>query len=397
MQTLLTNSLPAASAEDWTHGGFGLYVHWPFCEAKCPYCDFNSHVVRDISQRAWRQAYLKELDHLAEVVPGRTVDSLFFGGGTPSLMDPETAAAIIAKVKTLWPVQDHFEATLEANPTSVEADKFRRFREAGINRISLGIQALNDTDLHRLGRLHNVGEALKALDIARCNFDRISFDLIYARQYQTPGQWQQELGQALTFAADHLSLYQLTIEPGTAFGARFSRDRLPGLPCEDAQADMYEITQDLCTDAGLDAYEVSNHAVPGSECRHNQIYWRYGDYAGIGPGAHGRLTMASGRFATETATDPQEWLNDVRSAGSGIRCTAELSRADQATECLMMGMRLSEGVLRDRLADLGWTPGAEKLSELIDLGLLEADRNRMRATRHGRVLLNSVLTELMSG
>ena len=274
--------------EDWRHGGFGLYIHWPFCEAKCPYCDFNSHVSRRIDQSQWCKAYLRELDRVGALTQGRVLDSVYFGGGTPSLMAPETVRAILDHVQRTWPMRNDPEITLEANPSSVEVGRFRAFSEAGVNRVSLGVQALNDTDLNRLGRLHTVQEARQAFDIARNQFDRVSFDLIYARQDQSLTAWSQELTEALSMAVDHLSMYQLTIEQGTAFGDRYSRGRLTGLPDDDVSADMYEVTQEVCEKAGLPAYEVSNHARPGSASRHNMIYWQYGDYIGIGPGAHGR-------------------------------------------------------------------------------------------------------------
>ncbi len=291
-------------AEDWQAGGFGLYIHWPFCQAKCPYCDFNSHVAREIDQSRWLRAYLSEIDRYGEMLSGRVLNSVFFGGGTPSLMNPDVVAAILERVRRTWPTANDLEVTLEANPGSVEAGKFRAFSQGGVSRISMGVQALNDRDLKRLGRIHSVAEARQAFDIARETFDRVSFDLIYARQDQTLDDWHSELGEALSMAIDHLSLYQLTIEQGTAFGDRYAAGRLRGLPEDDLAADMYQATQDICNAAGLGAYEVSNHARPGSESRHNMIYWRYGDYAGIGPGAHGRITRNGQRFATEAFSSP---------------------------------------------------------------------------------------------
>ena len=318
----LTGSRGPALAEDWQQGGFGLYVHWPFCQAKCPYCDFNSHVSREIDQERWRRAYLAELDRYAAEVPGRVLTSVFFGGGTPSLMDPELVGAILDRVARLWPMANDPEITLEANPTSVEAGRFRGYRDAGVNRVSMGIQALNNADLARLGRLHSVEEALAAFDIARGLFDRVSFDLIYARQGQTLADWRIELQQALSMAVDHLSLYQLTIEPGTAFGDRFARGTLRDLPDDDAGADMYLLTQEMCDAAGLHGYEVSNHAARGAESRHNLVYWRYGDFVGIGPGAHGRLTLDGQRHATIGHHMPEAWLHAVQSgrAEASRRC-----------------------------------------------------------------------------
>ena len=274
--------------EDWRNGGFGLYVHWPFCEAKCPYCDFNSHVSREIDEDRWRAAYLSEIDRLAELTPDRVLNSVFFGGGTPSLMSPELVNALIERIREKWAFANNIEITLEANPRSVEAGRFRGFSDAGVNRVSMGIQALNNPDLAKLGRLHSVEEARKAFDTARSVFKRISFDLIYARQGQSLNDWRKELTEALAMSVDHLSLYQLTIEQGTAFWERQRRGQLSGLPDEDLSADMYELTQEICDQHGMPAYEVSNHAEPGAESQHNLIYWRYGDYGGIGPGAHGR-------------------------------------------------------------------------------------------------------------
>ncbi|HDR29144.1 radical SAM family heme chaperone HemW, partial [Rhodovulum sp.] len=286
------------AAEDWQAGGFGLYVHWPFCLSKCPYCDFNSHVAASIDMGEWQRAYLSEIRRIGAETGPRTLTSVFFGGGTPSLMAPDLVAAILDTVRATWPCANDMEVTLEANPGSVEAGRFAGYRDAGVGRVSLGVQALNDADLGRLGRLHSAAEARAAFDIARNTFERVSFDLIYARQDQLLADWQAELGQALALGVDHLSLYQLTIEPGTAFGDRHARGGLRGLPDDDRAADMYLATQEICAAAGLPAYEVSNHARPGAESRHNLIYWRYGDYAGIGPGAHGRLTLDGRRWAT---------------------------------------------------------------------------------------------------
>ncbi|MEL7257722.1 MAG: radical SAM family heme chaperone HemW, partial [Pseudomonadota bacterium] len=263
--------------DDWRHGGFGLYVHWPFCESKCPYCDFNSHVQTKIDQKEWLKAYLEEIDRYGSLLSDRLLNSVFFGGGTPSLMQPELVEAILNRIRKTWRTANDIEVTLEANPSSVEAGRFAKFAEAGVNRVSLGVQALNDSDLKRLGRLHSADDARKALIIAQSVFDRVSFDLIYARQDQTLSAWKAELHDAISLAGDHLSLYQLTIEPGTAFGDRHARGLLRGLPSEDISADMFELTQEICASAGFNAYEVSNHAKPGAESRHNLIYWRYGD------------------------------------------------------------------------------------------------------------------------
>jgi putative oxygen-independent coproporphyrinogen III oxidase len=298
-------------------GDFGLYVHWPFCQAKCPYCDFNSHVSSGIDHQKWSSAYISEIKRVSAETGPRILRSVFFGGGTPSLMEPATVAAILDAARAAWTCANDIEITLEANPTSIEASRFQAFRDAGINRVSVGIQALNDTDLKRLGRLHTAAEARVAFDVARSTFSRVSFDLIYARQEQTPDQWRRELREALDMAADHLSLYQLTIEPGTAFADRFAKGSLRGLPSEDAAADMFDITQEMCADVGLHAYEISNHARPGAESRHNLIYWRGGDWAGIGPGAHGRLTLNGRRWSTETELAPALWLERVTRHRSG--------------------------------------------------------------------------------
>jgi oxygen-independent coproporphyrinogen-3 oxidase len=382
-------------AEDWQNGGFGLYIHWPFCEAKCPYCDFNSHVSRHIDQAPWKAAYLKELDRYAELVPDRVLNSVFFGGGTPSLMDPGTVAAILERVRELWPAANDLEVTLEANPGSVEAGRFQDFAQGGVSRVSMGIQALNNADLRRLGRIHTLEEARQAFDIARQNFDRVSFDLIYARQNQTLSEWRSELSEALSMAVDHLSLYQLTIEPGTAFGDRYDMGKLRGLPEEDLAADMYVATQELCDAAGLGAYEVSNHAKPGAESRHNLIYWHYGDYVGIGPGAHGRITLNGQRYATEAWSNPDRWLQAVAEGRPEKRCDAILSK-DQAGEYLMIGLRVRDGIDPDRYARLAGKPlPKDRLHYLRDLGLVEFGTNSVRATEQGRIVLNSVLVELI--
>jgi oxygen-independent coproporphyrinogen-3 oxidase len=383
--------------DDWRAGGFGLYLHWPFCEAKCPYCDFNSHVAARIDQDAWRAAYLSEIARAAAEVPGRTLNSVFFGGGTPSLMAPETVGAILSAIRAAWSVANDLEVTLEANPSSVEAGRFAGYRDAGVNRISIGVQALNDTDLRRLGRLHDVAEARRAIGVARGLFDRVSFDLIYARQDQSLADWEAELREALSMAADHLSLYQLTIEPGTAFGARHARGGLRGLPDEDLAADLYALTQDLCGAAGLPGYEISNHASDMAASRHNLIYWRGGDYVGIGPGAHGRLTLEDRRWATETHLMPQRWLQSVQSGGTGESLRTALSGSERAEEYLMMALRLTEGADLSRFERLAEEPLAEpRIRELEDLGLVERSAERLRTTPAGRPVLNGILRTLLA-
>lgn len=380
-------------AEDWEAGGFGLYVHWPFCAAKCPYCDFNSHITQSVDHSAWRDALVSEVERVGELTKGRVLHSVFFGGGTPSLMDPKTTEAILDTVAKTWPMANDVEVTLEANPTSVEASKFAEFRSAGVNRVSMGIQALNDPDLRALGRLHTADEGLAAFDIARSAFERVSFDLMYGRQNQSLSEWEVELKTALALGLDHVSLYQLTIEPGTAFGDRYKRGKLGGLPDDDLSADMYALTQDICSDFGMPRYEVSNHAKDGSASRHNMIYWRYGDYAGIGPGAHGRLTRQGQRRATEQLRMPAAWLAANKRENEEI-----LSHTDQATEFLMMGLRLAEGInlarykkLANRSLDNG------RVSQLSDLGFVASDGKNLSVTNQGFILLNSVLRVLLEG
>jgi len=382
--------------EDWQNAGFGLYIHWPFCQAKCPYCDFNSHVWGRIDQREWARAFLSEIDRIATETEGRILNTVFFGGGTPSLMDPDLVAALIERITSRWTPANDIEITLEANPGSVEAGRFRAYADAGVNRVSMGIQALNDGDLRRLGRLHSVAEARAAFDIARDAFARVSFDLIYARQHQTPAEWARELRTALDMAVDHLSLYQLTIEPGTAFGARAAKGGLRGLPDDDASADMYLMTQDICEAHGMPAYEISNHAGPEAASRHNLIYWRGGDYAGIGPGAHGRLTLGGTRLATQTPRDPQRWLDQVAQAGHGELPREGVPRDEQAMEYLMMCLRLSEGIDMGRYAALAGKPlPDQRIRELQDDGLIDRDATHLRATRQGRPVLNGLLRYLV--
>lgn len=381
--------------DDWEAGGFGIYLHWPFCQAKCPYCDFNSHVSREIDQNRWLRAYLAEIDRYAAEVPDRVLRSIFFGGGTPSLMEPDVVRAILERIARHWPQANDLEVTLEANPGSVEAGRFRAFRDAGVSRVSMGIQALNDRDLQRLGRIHTVNEALKAFDVARDCFERVSFDLIYARQDQTPEEWRTELKQALSLAIDHISLYQLTIEDGTAFGDRYSLGKLRGLPDDDDAAKMYEITQDITESAGFETYEVSNHARPGAESRHNTLYWKYGDYIGIGPGAHGRVTLNHQRYATEAVRMPDGWLLAAE-GGNGDKIRDGLIKDDQATEFLLMGLRLVEGVDLERFRALaGHDVSPSTIAELTDLGMVEVSQSTLRVTPRGRMVLNAVIESLL--
>jgi len=379
--------------------GFGLYVHWPFCLSKCPYCDFNSHVRVAVDHGRWLAALLRELDHYAADAKGRKLTSIFFGGGTPSLMEPATVAAVIARAGEHWPFADDVEITLEANPTSVEAGKFAGFRSAGVNRVSLGVQALNDADLRFLGRHHNAAEARAALDIARRHFERYSFDLIYARPGQSAAAWRAELAAALDLAGDHLSVYQLTIEPETAFGAAHRRGELL-VPGEDEAGALFELTQELLDAAGLPAYEISNHARPGGESRHNLTYWRYGDYVGVGPGAHGRLTIGGDKIATRQHRAPEAWLAAVEAVGHATRQRDAVAAGDRLAELMMMGLRTIGGVPRSRVvAECGRPLEAvidpARLGRLIDGGFLLLDETRLRATAAGRQRLNAVIGELL--
>lgn len=381
-------------ADDWRAGGFALYVHWPFCASKCPYCDFNSHVATSIDQTRWLAAYRAELARLAHEVPGRVLNSIFFGGGTPSLMSPETVAGVIEAARQHWPFANDIEITLEANPTSVEMGRFRAYADGGVNRVSMGVQALNDADLHRLGRMHSVAEARAAFDIARDCFTRVSFDLIYARQDQDRAHWRRELSEALSMAVDHLSAYQLTIEPGTAFGARHAKGGLRGLPDDDLSADMYQDTQEICAAAGMPTYEISNHARPGAESRHNLVYWRQGDWAAIGPGAHGRLTLPNGRWATEAHRAPGAWLDAVEGRGNGESARDWLPLSERAVEYLLMSLRLAEGMEVSRYLAHGAKLPQDRLQDLVSLGLVRHHGDRLAATEAGRPVLNGILREL---
>ncbi len=388
-----------ASAPDAPRPGFGIYIHWPFCLSKCPYCDFNSHVRAQVDHARWQDALLRDLAHAASLAPGRTVDSIFFGGGTPSLMPSALVAALIDGVRRHWAVAPDLEITLEANPTSVEAANFRDLAVAGVNRVSLGVQALDDAVLKFLGRGHSADEALKAVDLARRTFPRFSFDLIYARPRQTPDAWREELRRALGFAGDHLSLYTLTIEQNTGFaGAVKRREWLP--PDDEAVASLYELTQEEMERAGLPAYEISNHARPGSECRHNLVYWRYGDYAGIGPGAHGRLNTAHGRRATQQYRKPEAWLEAVEARGHGFETDDVVTPDDAVVESLMMGLRLAEGIWFENFRaatgqDLIASIQSAGLRRMIDGGFLVQDTARLVATPRGRHVLDGVLKALL--
>ena len=357
-----------------------IYIHWPFCQSKCPYCDFNSHARRTITEEEYLDATLRELDHCAAETRARPISSIFFGGGTPSLMASRTVGALLDKIAALWPVESRCEITLEANPSSVESARFAGYRSAGVNRVSLGVQSLSDEQLRFLGRLHTAAEARQALEVAGRHFERISFDLIYARPGQTESEWRAELGEALALASGHLSLYQLTIEPETAFFDLHRRGKLR-VPGPDSAADLYTITQELCEVAGLPAYEVSNHAAPGEESRHNLTYWRYGDYLGIGPGAHGRMTVGGKKHATAAVKAPAAWHAKVRECGSGCEEHLDLDPRQQAVEAVLMGLRLREGLdLGALAAKTGFSPAFRALAPLEDEGLLGRDGDWLRAT-----------------
>ena len=387
-----------------TGAPFGLYIHWPFCRAKCPYCDFNSHVSDAIDQRRWRDAYLREMAALAPRLTGQPLASIFFGGGTPSLMAPETVAALIEAARALWPESwrtDTPEITLEANPTSIEAGKFAAFRDAGVNRVSVGIQALDDAALKFLGREHSAREALAALAVARATFARVNADMIYARPEQGAAAWRGELARLIGEGLGHVSLYQLTIERGTPFFGLYNKGAF-ALPDDEDAAALYEETGAVLAAAGLAAYEISNYARPGEECRHNLIYWRYGDYLGIGPGAHGRVPDALGApEATVNARRPDDWLERVESTGTGLSEETPLSPRERLEEMMMMGLRLSEGVAEDAIARV--VPGgsaaafdAARLARLQDGGFILCDGAHIRATGEGRLRLNAVIAELLT-
>ena len=375
---------------------FAVYVHWPFCLSKCPYCDFNSHVRHGgVDEAKFVRAYETEIAAIAARVSGRTVSSIFFGGGTPSLMQPSSVQAILDWIGKHWSIAPDVEVTLEANPTSVEATRFRGYRTAGVNRVSLGVQALDDVALKELGRLHTAQEALDAVAVARSIFDRYSFDLIYARPRQSLDAWEAELKRAIAEAAEHLSLYQLTIEPDTPFFGLHKAGKLT-VPEEDLARDLYDLTQTVCDGAGLPAYEISNHARPGAECRHNLVYWRGHDYAGIGPGAHGRLTLDGRRIATETEKRPEAWLMRVDAQGTGITLEEKLTAGETADEYLLMGLRLAEGIDVARYSALsGRTLDPKRISILREEGAVETTaEGRLRVTQSGFPLLDAVVADL---
>ncbi len=386
----------AIAAKGDNERAFGIYVHWPFCLSKCPYCDFNSHVRHAaIDEPRFLRAFHTEIGKTAERSRGRTVSSIFFGGGTPSLMQPSTIAGVLNSIARQWRVAPDAEVTMEANPSSVEAERFRGYRAAGVNRVSLGVQALDDRILAELGRLHTAREALDAVDVARKVFDRYSFDLIYARPGQEPKAWESELKIALGEAGEHLSLYQLTIEPETPFAALYAAGKLR-LPDEDTARALYDTTQDICAAAGLPAYEISNHARPGGECRHNLIYWRSQEYAGIGPGAHGRLDIDGERHATATEKSPETWLSLVESQGHGVITDEVLTREERSDEFLLMGLRLADGINIARYEEIsGRKLDPARVATLLEHGLVEMTPDGcLRVTLPGFPVLDAVVADL---
>lgn len=377
--------------------GFGIYLHWPFCQSKCPYCDFNSHVAAKIDQDRWAEAFVTEIARTSHEVGQKLVSSIYFGGGTPSLMLPKTVDRILSAIQTHFSLRNDIEITLEANPGSVESENFSGYRLAGVNRVSMGFQALDDQSLRKLGRLHSVADGFRAFDLARTTFDRASFDLIYARQGQSLPSWREELSRALDLGPTHISLYQLTVEDGTIFAQRLAAGGLKGLPGEDLSVDLYEATQEICDSRGLPAYEVSNHAAPGSESRHNMTYWQGGDYLGIGPGAHGRLTIDGQRIATLAPKTPGEWLNIVGSGNAGELPREALSPSEWAEELILMGLRTNFGLDLRRLKLLtGHTISVSVLKGLADLGMVRLTEDRLTTTKKGRLVLNEVIRKLVA-
>ncbi len=378
---------------------FGVYVHWPFCLSKCPYCDFNSHIRDKVDQTRWRAALLAEIEHAAANGPQHPVTSIFFGGGTPSLMPPETAAAVIEKIRDCWGLAQDAEITTEANPTSVEVENFKALADAGVNRLSLGVQSFDNTVLEFLGREHSGAEAITAIESAAAHFDRYSFDLIYARPDQTLSDWRRELDRALSLAGSHLSLYQLTIERGTPFHGLWRQGKLTPLD-EDRAAEMFTETRAWLTDAGLPAYETSNHGKPGSECRHNLLYWRYQDYVGIGPGAHGRVTIEGTKFATERRKLPERWLEAVERDGHGTRDQVALTVEDKLVELVIMGLRTAEGIRDVRFQEAAGASfktllNADALRAFTEEGLIDDDATCVRATEAGQLHLDTLIERLL--
>ena len=387
---------PMASGAADADAGFGVYIHWPFCLAKCPYCDFNSHVrAEPVDEERFVAAFKTEIAHRAALTRGREARSIFFGGGTPSLMKPQTVQSLIDAVAAAWPLAADAEITLEANPTSVEAGRFRGYRAAGVNRLSIGVQALDDDDLKALGRRHSAAEAVEAVKTAAAIFPRYSFDLIYARPGQTEAAWRAELEKAMALAGEHLSIYQLTIEPDTIFERLWRAGKL-ATPDEELGRALFDATQEIAEAHGLPAYEVSNHARPGAECRHNMVYWRYGEYVGIGPGAHGRILGPDGRRAQATEKHPEMWLTQVESEGHGLIENVLLSAEEQGDEYLLMALRLREGIDAARFAGLsGRLLKRRQIDDLVADGFIEEDAlGRIRVTPSGAPLLDAIVADL---
>lgn len=377
------------------HKPLSLYIHWPFCLSKCPYCDFNSHVRESIDEDQWRLSLLQEMDHWGEQTGPRPLNSIFFGGGTPSLMSPQTVEALIEKALRLWPCDITPEISLEANPNSVDLEKFKAFKHAGINRVSLGIQSLNPDVLKFLGRTHTGDEAVKAIDVAQKTFDRYSFDLIYARPNQTWKDWERELKEALLLVNGHISLYQLTIEPQTAFYTAYARGDWQ-LPSEEEQANLYIQTNNLLASKGLEAYEISNYAVKGQECRHNLAYWRYEDYIPIGPGAHGRMTLIE-KQALRNFKAPETWLQAVKDRGHGLQEALPLTNEEQFTEALLMGLRLKDGILKEKLMALNperFNTLKPLLNKFIEEGVMIASPSHLKVAPKSRLVLNYIVERL---
>ncbi len=381
--------------------GFGVYIHWPFCRKKCPYCDFNSHVRAELDEKAWVEALKKELYYYAAQSDKAQVTSIFFGGGTPSLMSAGAVGQLIDAVGSVFELADDIEISLEANPTSAEGKSFAGYRCAGVNRLSMGVQSLQDRHLKFLGREHSSQEAMQTIELAKTYFENISFDLIYALPDQSLNDWEQDLSRAIGLAGDHISLYQLTIEPNTGFAGAYKRGEF-ALPRDELAEDMFELTQSICSEAGLNAYEISNHARTGFECRHNLTYWRYGSYLGIGPGAHGRMMQDSVRYATVQKRKPEAWFDAVSRKGHATETFEPVGAVkEQAEEALLMGLRLNEGVWFENLkqttgADFYNVVQADNLKRLQDAGFLVADNTKLKATSNGRFVLNAVLAELLS-
>ncbi|MDG2474111.1 MAG: radical SAM family heme chaperone HemW [Paracoccaceae bacterium] len=373
-----------------------IYIHWPFCQAKCPYCDFNSHVRQSINQDEWVTGYINSLEYWSKKTWENKISSIFFGGGTPSLMSENTVSKILETIFKLWSCESNIEISLEANPTSVEAKKFKAFKKSGVNRLSLGVQALNDKDLKRLGRLHTVNEARSSFDIAASTFDRVSFDLIYGRQNQTLTNWENELLEALNMAVGHLSLYQLTIEDNTRFGELLTKGKLLGLPDTNTAADFFNLTQQICQSKNLHPYEISNYSQKGEECQHNLTYWRGGSFIGVGPGAHGRVEIDNKRYLTETSSNPELWLRQVQQKKFNQFSFEQISKTEQAEEYLIMGLRLKEGIDLSHYSNLTkCTLPKHKLDQLLLDGLIKIENYKLKTTDSGRLLTNYVIKELL--